>query len=341
MKKFFVMIFFGLYCVSAAYAWEQYAQYTNGRWIELPAPTKGSITLTDDPNKGEIYIGGRGLAGHTYRATLPDDRTVPYLKTIFSPVKPYPLEKLYKDSYLQPKTSEDVNLYKAMYQVAANMKPLDDVTYLGYKQPGKKLYTDNALKTISTVSQTELDVYLSDLKDPKAHGRRIRLEYPKNWEVWSEDGQESLNSLFDTEYSSNGLSGRYCKIGIIDMETDMTQTDWNAWFQHPMTLKIFSDEMDVLYSESVKLDGLESMLITREKTSDYGFVKLYHKSLDVAIGYKNTLIAIMCEAYGQTKTEANRVYEDSKGQFLDIIKSFKCLDNLQNQDNDIEMNSDN
>lgn len=126
MNKAFIIAICTICAISNAYAWEQYVKYTNGHWIELSAPTKDSITLTNDPNKGDFYRGGSIIPGRIYRATLPDDRTTPYLQSLFVPVKQY--------KFVDPEQEQLDKIKQAVYLYGAAAQPRAQVDFFGYNR---------------------------------------------------------------------------------------------------------------------------------------------------------------------------------------------------------------
>lgn len=144
MKKPLIIAICTVCTIGHAYAWEQHVKYTNGRWIELPSPTKGSITLTNEPNKGDFYAGGSILPGRTYRATLPDDRTVPYLKSIFEPVKPY--------KFVDPEQDKLNKIQQAVYLYGAAAQPRAQADFFGYNRNNPGEPTIRTIKNEQTVN---------------------------------------------------------------------------------------------------------------------------------------------------------------------------------------------
>lgn len=195
------------------------------------------------------------------------------------------------------------------------------------------LYVD---KSTEATFGKNVSVYTSNPRDPKTHGRKIRVEYPKDWEAKPGTKPHNVYKFTDTKYAPNLLEGRACVINVLDINEmsfneDIPLVSWKIIFNNQDFAKaLFGDTL--LYSQATQADNLPALMAMTEITQEQLGIKIYQKMLSVSIGYKNTLINLQCIAMGRDKNSANRVFNESKKTFLNFMNSFQCLDRLETPD---------
>lgn len=176
-------------------------------------------------------------------------------------------------------------------------------------------------------------VYNSNPEDPKARGRKIRVEYPKSWEA--KPGVSPNNLYKFTDPSNKGkLQAKSCVITIKDIGGNLLENDWEQLFSDPDFIQEMQEydpkQMKVLYTKTTKADNLPALMSMYEITLEQLGITLQGKALNVFVGYKNTLINLMCMTAGSNQTMANLLFESSKAEFLLFMNSFKCMDRWEN-----------
>lgn len=190
MKKALIIAICTICAISNAYAWEQYVKYTNGRWVELPAPTKDSITLINDSNKGDFYRGGSIIPGRAYRATLPDDRTTPYLQSLFEPVKPY--------KFVDSEQEQTDKIKQAVYLYGAAAQPRTQVDFFGYNRETNEptiqpLKSDQLVKSNTEKEQKEV---FADLMLKSMLSQRLQpQEYQEAAKIFADNLDNPMVSI--------------------------------------------------------------------------------------------------------------------------------------------------
>lgn len=204
-------------------------------------------------------------------------------------------------------------------------------------QPYKKTYTQQAKQP--TFSKN-MSVYTSDPNDPKTHGRKIRVEYPETWEPQPGISPNNLYKFNDKKYNSPGEHrGRTCVINIIDVGENLSPYEWRYVLLEPdIKNGLLENKINILRSIFTQADANPALMIEAEHAYEQVGIKFYSKALYTIVGYKNTIITLVCMTIAGNENDARVLFDDSKPVFWQFMNSFKCLDKWEdhtNPDDDI------
>lgn len=299
-------------------------------------------------NPADVYIGGQVPKNARIYAELPESENSFYLKQKFDPVKPY--------NFVEAKTNDKKfnqdAMQRAAWIFAATREPVQPIDWYGYykmpektkfqndtsyetKEPVIRSLSKDADTTISTFGKN-VSVYTSNPQDPKTHGRKIRIEYPSDWEAEAGVSPHIVYKFTDRQYQEKDYStpkGRSCLVNIIDVGESLSQTEWQDELSEPdFAQSLWGNQMTILYSKATQADLLPALMSVKEFALEQVGLKIYSKMLMLSVGYKNTLINLQCIAMSGDKAEVNGIFEESKVLFLSFMNSFKCLDRWENPD---------
>lgn len=204
-------------------------------------------------------------------------------------------------------------------------------------QPYKKTYTQQVKQP--TFSKN-MRVYTSDPNDPKTHGRKIRVEYPETWEPQPGISPNNLYKFNDKKYNSPGeRRGRTCVINIIDVGENLSPYEWRYVLLEPdIKNGLLENKINILRSIFTQADANPALMIEAEHAYEQVGIKFYSKALYTIVGYKNTIITLVCMTIAGNENDARVLFDDSKPVFWQFMNSFKCLDKWEdhtNPDDDI------
>lgn len=160
---------------------------------------------------------------------------------------------------------------------------------------------------------------------PNLYGRKIRIEYPSNWTK-----NENADITFIDDFLKDLGLTRRCILHIAKEDVELSDAEWAAMFSlfkyaHDMS-GTSDNETTILESQLVEIDTLPGVLTIFEHTFIQQPPILYSKAINLMTGYKNTMITLTCLATSDNLKDSAELFETSKKLFLDIIRSFKCLD---------------
>lgn len=204
-------------------------------------------------------------------------------------------------------------------------------------QPYKKTYTQQVKQP--TFSKN-MRVYTSDPNDPKTHGRKIRVEYPETWEPQPGISPNNLYKFNDKKYNSPGeRRGRTCVINIVNVGENLSPYEWRYVLLEPdIKNGLLENKINILRSIFTQADANPALMIEAEHAYEQVGIKFYSKALYTIVGYKNTIITLVCMTIAGNENDARVLFDDSKPVFWQFMNSFKCLDKWEdhtNPDDDI------
>ncbi len=199
-------------------------------------------------------------------------------------------------------------------------------------QPYKKTYTQQVKQP--TFSKN-MRVYTSDPNDPKTHGRKIRVEYPETWEPQPGISPNNLYKFNDKKYNSPGeRRGRTCVINIIDVGENLSPYEWRYVLLEPdIKNGLLENKINILRSIFTQADANPALMIEAEHAYEQVGIKFYSKALYTIVGYKNTIITLVCMTIAGNENAARVLFDDSKPVFWQFMNSFKCLDKWEDNNN--------
>lgn len=198
-------------------------------------------------------------------------------------------------------------------------------------------WTQQTLGTIARPEQVvnkPTSTYISNPKDPRASGRKFSVQYPSSWDFEPMDDTNLLMGIKDEEYGEETGFLRGCFIYVKEIEMDDFPTaTYPLAFRTPDIVERFvgKDEKIVL-SEYDTVDNLPALRMLTEGTLDDDGDILYNKTLTLKIGYKNTMINLVCGTSGENAMQANKHFEESSHIFASFFQSFSLLETHDNWD---------
>lgn len=156
----------------------------------------------------------------------------------------------------------------------------------------------------------------------KSNGLNIEIHYPNGWKA-----EEAIRPHIVQKFVHE--VGNTCLLDIHPIGETLSKDEWTSVFK--LTTKaeyeiLLGDGMKVISFNKTQYEGLDGVLLRTHGIHQRSGAMFYSDNMVHLLGYKDSLIMLMCMSVGTTRQKSIQGFEKNKSDFLQFGNGLVLLD---------------